>query len=318
MDIAEFLHFGTIALAIGINSIGVGIGEGMASSGALDAINMQPEAQSHITRAALIGMALIETAAIMGISISIILLLGTKNATQTIYVGIAEIGIALAICISGFVIGIVSSLPTQAACYAIARQPFFAQKIIRLMLITQAIIQTPIVFGFIIAMFINNQAPFISSMADSLRLLASGLCIGLGGIGPAIGLALFAQTACKGLGINPQAYNKLLSFTFISQAIIETPIIFALVISLLLIITTITSNNVVEGIAMLAAGLCTGIGTFGPGISSGKTASAACHQIAINPELHGKLSKVSIFAQGLIDTAAIYALLISLLLIFFR
>ena len=69
---------------------------------------------------------------------------------------------------------------------------------------------------------------------------------------------------------------------------------------------------------MLAAGLCTGIGTFGPGISSGKTASAACHQIAVNPEHHGMLSKVSIFAQGLIDTSAIYALLISLLLIFFR
>ena len=35
---------------------------------------------------------------------------------------------------------------------------------------------------------------------------------------------------------------------------------------------------------MLAAGIATGLGTFGPGLSSGRTAAAACHQIALNPD----------------------------------
>lgn len=313
----ELLHYGTIALAVSINSIGVGIGEGLCSKAAITAIDKQPSAANEITRTAILGMALIETAAIMGVTISIMLLLGTQAKTPTIYTGIAEIGIMLAICLPGFAIGIMSSLPAQQACLAIARQPFFAQKILRFMLITQSIIQTPIIFGFIIAMFISAQAPLSTSVADSLRLVASGLCIGLGSIGPAIGLAHFAQTAIKGIGINRHAYNNILSFTFISEAIIETPIIFALVVALLLMVTHVSSNTF-EGIALLAAALSTGIGTIGPGISSGRTAAAACHQIALNPNRYVDLSRISMFSQGLIDTTAIYALLISLLLIFFR
>ena len=157
-------------------------------------------------------------------------------------------------------------------------------------------------------------------MRDSLRLISSGLCMGFGSIGPAIGLALFSQKACQGIGINRRAYNQLFSFTLISQAIIETPIIFALMIaaSLLFLKPSVMEENLLDGIAFLAAGLCTGIGTLGPGISSGRTARAACEQIALNPETHGTLSRISMFAQGLIETGAIYAILISFLLLFFR
>ncbi len=292
----------------------------MTSSTALDAINRQPNARMDITKAAILGLALIETSALMGTVFAFLLLLFTKQNVQTLYAGLAELGIALAICLPGLVLGIVSSFPAQAACIAIARQPFFSQKILRFMLITQSLIQTPIIFGFIIAFFIKDQAVVAGTLRESFRLIASGLCIGLGSIGPAIGLALFAKAACQGLGINRKAYNKLLSFTFISQAIIETPIIFSLVISvsLLFIMPKTVDENILEGIAMLAAGLCMGIGTIGPGISSGQTAASACLQIALNPENHGVLSRLSMFAQGVIETCAIYAILIAFGLLFFR
>ena len=103
----------------------------------------------------------------------------------------------------------------------------------------------------------------------------------------------------------------------VSEAIIETPIIFSLVISLLILMTPLPAAALTKSIALLAAGLCTGLGTLGPGISSGRTSAAACEQIALNPELYLTLSKVSMFAQGLIDTAAIYALVISIMLIWF-
>lgn len=316
IEVSEFLHFMTIALAVGVTSVGVGIGEGIASQATIEAMNIQPSSKSEIFNTAIVGMALIETAAIMGITIATILLLDTRNSAKSIYFGIAELGIAFAICFSGFVLGIVSALPARQAVLAIARQPFFSQKIFRFMLITQSIIQTPIIFGFIIAMFIRDQAATASSLADSIRIMASGLCIGLGSIGPSIGLAQFAQTACHGIGINRNSYNKLLSFTFISEAIIETPIVFALIISLLLITSSaIPDENYLKAITMLGAALCIGIGTIGPGIGSGRTASAACHQIALNPERHASLSRVTMIAQGLIDTSAIYALLISIILI---
>jgi F0F1-type ATP synthase membrane subunit c/vacuolar-type H+-ATPase subunit K len=316
-ELSHLLHYSTIAFSICATSLGVGIGEGIACQAAIEAINIQPGSKNDISRISIIGMALIETAAIMGMTMAAILLLDT-NSPITQFSGIAELGIAFAICISGLVLGLVSALPAQQAVLAIARQPFFSQQIFRFMIITQSIIQTPIIFGFIIAILIKSQTSAVTSLADSLRLLASGLAIGLGSVGPAIGLAQFASTACRGIGINPQAYTKLFSFTFISQAIIETPVIFSLIISILLIMSPIKDGNLLHGLAMLSAALCIGLGTIGAGIASGNTAAAACHQIALNPEKYAPLSRISLFAQGLIDTNAIYALLIALLLLFFK
>ena len=310
-DIAALLHYGTIALAVAINSVSVGLGEGAACTAAIQAINKQPQAKKEIS-----GAALIETAAIMGVAIAIILLLGSPTKSIDPLVAIAEVGIAFAICLSGFVIGIVSSMPAQEACLAVARQPFFSEKIIRFMLITQSVIQTPIIFGFIIAMFIKNQATSVQTLPQSLKLLASGLCMGLGTVGPALGLGIFARTAIRGLGINRSAYATLMTFMFISQAIIETPIIFALVTSLMIIVSPV--HSLVAGIATIAAALCMGLGTLGPGSSSGKTAAAACHQIALNPSLYQTIANVSLFGQGLIDTCAIYAFLIAILMVLFQ
>ncbi len=312
--ISDFLHFGTIALTVGINSIGVGLGEGLTSRAALKAIDQQPSAQNDIARVAILGTALIETSAIMGVTIAFFLLLSDPCKPHSCAANIAEVGIALSICLSGFVIGIASSFPSREACLAIARQPFFADKILRFMLITQSIIQTPIIFGFIIAMFIRSQAAHIETIPQSLMLIAAGLCIGLGSVGPAIGLAIFAKNACRGIGMNRKAYNTLMSFTFISQAIIETPIIFALTIALMFIFYP-TKPTLLASIAWLAAAFCMGIGTLGPGIASGRTAASAAHQIALHPEQYSAISKVSMFSQGLIDTCAIYTFLISILLI---
>lgn len=310
------LHYGTIAMAVGINSISVGIGEGMTGAAAVKAMNTQPAAIDDISRTAILGMALIETAAIMGTSIAIILLLGVQPQAPSIYTGISEVGIALAICLSGFVIGIASSLPAQAACFAVARQPFFTQNITRLMLLTQSLIQTPIIFGFIVGMSIKYQSPESVTMAGSLRLLASGLAIGLGSIGPAIGLATFARAACTSVGVNRHAFRKIFSFTMISQAIIETPVIFAFVISLMLLVSN-SAGVWITGMSMLAAAFCIGIGTIGPGISSGQTAAVACEQIALHPDRYVAISRLSMFSQGIIDTCAIYSLLISFVLLLF-
>lgn len=317
--LAEFIHYGTIALTVGINSIGSGIGEGLTSIAALDAINRQPSAKGDIVRLAILGMALIETAAIMGAVISSILLFGDKTAIYNMYAGIAELGIALAICISGFVLGITSSYPAIGGCYAVARQPFFAEKILRFVLITQSLIQSPIIFGFIISLVIKYQTVYITTLTQSLRLIAGGISIGIGSIGPSIGLAIFAYEACKAISVNPTMYNKLFSFTLVTQTIIETPIIFSFVVSMyILFIVPENDLSNMQGIALLAAGLCTGLGTLGTGISSGKTAAAACSQIALHPQEYNPISRTSMFAQGLIETSAIYAILVSLLLTFAR
>ena len=317
----EFLHYSTIASTITISSIGVGIGQGMASYSALDALNRQPAARNDIIRVATLGMAIIETVAIFGLLIAALMLFSKPFCSESnFYVCVSECGIACALFFSSLVVGIACALPAQAACRAIARQPFSVQHIFSLMLMTQVLIQTPILSAFLVSLFIQGQSAAATTLNDSLRLIASGLCIGLGSIGPAIGLSLFAKAAIDGIGRNAKAYKKLLSFTLISEAIIETPIIFCLLISLILlfVVPHTEIDDPITGIIFISAALCLGMGTLGSGISSGKTGAAACTQIADNPENASVISRTSMLAQGLIETIVIYATLLSLVMILFR
>ncbi len=317
---ADFIHYGVIACTIVTNSISVGIGQGLASLNALKAINRQPSSRNDIMRVALIGMTLVETVAILALLIAFLLLIKTPSQQMDFFQACSEIGIAFAISITGFVVGIASSVPASAASYAITRQPLFSQKIFILMLMTQVLIQTPVISALIVSFFIQGQSSSVLFFSDSLRLIATGLCIGIGSIGPAIGLSLFSRAAINGIGKNRNAYNKILSFTFISEAIIETPIIFCLIVAviLLFVMPHADSDNLLDGIIYIAAALCTGFGTLGTGISSGMTGSAACSQIADNPEAHSILSRTSLLAQGIIETIVIYAILLSFLMLLFK
>ena len=303
------------ALTIIVTAISVGISQGLTNQAGFKAIDIQPQIKDKITNLSLLSSALIETAAVVSVFIAILLLFEDPASVSPFYSDLAKIGVGFAVIATALVIGLVSAWPAQEACYATARQPFHAQWIFNFTLIVLSILQTPLILAFIVALFIKTQAMVTATLADSLRLIGAGIAIGLGSIGPAIGLAHFARTAIHGIGINRNASNRILTFTFISQAIIESPIIFSLVVSLFLLFTT--APTVMSGIAMLMAGITAGVGMFGPGLSSGRTAAVACHEIARNPDQYNSLARTSIFAQGVIDTAAIYVLLISLGFIFF-
>jgi F0F1-type ATP synthase membrane subunit c/vacuolar-type H+-ATPase subunit K len=313
----EFIHYSTIALAVGATALGVGIGQGLTGATALQAINQQPQSNAEISRAAMLGMAFLETAAVIGLFVAVILILSSKPKPITLYSDLASIGIIMSICVTGFVLGIACAKPACAALLSIARQPFESKRILTFMILAQALIQTPVIAALVVAIFIRNQAIIANNIGDSLRLIASGLSIGLGSIGPAIGLAEFTKTACGVLGTHPKSYRKMLSFTLISQALIETPIIFAFVISIsLLFVATIPQEGaLIKGIAYIAAGLCAGLGTLGTGIGSGKTAAAACVSIAHDVRYFDSLSRISLLAQGLIETCTIYAMIIAFILV---
>lgn len=313
----EIIHYLTIALVITLPVLSLGLGQGITSFMAIRAMNQQPSARNDIMRIAVLGIALIETAAILGFFIALMLII-QKGENINWYAHAAKLGIALAICLPGLVLGVASAFPAGASCMAVARQPFLSQKISRFMIITLSLIQTPIIFGFVVALNIQGNLDTVATMRDCLRLIAAGLSLGLGCIGPAIGLALFAKSACETLGVNRNTYNKIFSFMLISEAIIETPIIFSLVISVMLLfmVPELGVESMLGGITFIAASLCTGIGTLGPGISSGRTAAEACRQIGIYSDEYNTLSRASMFAQGLIETSAIYAVLIGFALIF--
>ncbi len=306
------------ALVVIITAIATGISQGLTNKAALDATNIQPSAKDSLSGLSILCTALIETTAILGVFIAMLLLsplLWPEKFAYSYFAEIAKVGILIAMGVASIAVGFFSCWPARAACYATARQPFHAQWIFNFTLIVLSVIQTPLILAFIVSIFIKTQSSLVISLAESFRLIGAGCAIGLGCIGPVYGLAHFARVACEGIGTNRNASTRILTFTFISQAIIESPVIFSMVVSLILLLG-VCACTLSKGIAALAAGIAMGLGTLGPGISSGRTAAAACKQLARDPELYGQLARSSIFAQGIIDTAAIYVLLTAIGIIF--
>lgn len=71
--------------------------------------------------------------------------------------------------------------------------------------------------------------------ADAIKLLAAGLCMGLGAIGPAIGEGMVAAKAMEAMGRNPSVSDKMVPNMIVAMAICESTGIYSLVISLILL-----------------------------------------------------------------------------------
>ncbi|ADJ25858.1 MAG: ATP synthase F0 subunit C [Dehalogenimonas sp.] len=67
---------------------------------------------------------------------------------------------------------------------------------------------------------------------------------------------------------------------------------------------------------LLAAGLAMGLGAIGPGIGIGILGSGAVNAVSRNPEARGPIFTNLLFAVALAEAVAIYALVVSILLIF--
>lgn len=70
------------------------------------------------------------------------------------------------------------------------------------------------------------------------------------------------------------------------------------------------------GFICLAAALGIGIAAFGCGIGMGLGLKGACEGIARNPDVSGKITGTMILAFAFIESLAIYALVVSFILLF--
>jgi F-type H+-transporting ATPase subunit c len=66
----------------------------------------------------------------------------------------------------------------------------------------------------------------------------------------------------------------------------------------------------------LAAALAIGIGAIGPGIGQGMIAAKAMEAIGRNPEAAGKITPLMFIGLAIVESLAIYALVISFIILF--
>ena len=69
---------------------------------------------------------------------------------------------------------------------------------------------------------------------NAMKQLAAGLAIGLGALGPGIGIGLLANGALQAIGRNPEAASQIQLNMILAIAFAEAIAIYALVVALLL------------------------------------------------------------------------------------
>ena len=67
------------------------------------------------------------------------------------------------------------------------------------------------------------------------KLLGAGLAIGLGGIGPGIGIGLLVNGALQAIGRNPESEGSVRTLMIVGAGLAESVAIYALVIALILL-----------------------------------------------------------------------------------
>ena len=73
---------------------------------------------------------------------------------------------------------------------------------------------------------------------------------------------------------------------------------------------------IIEAAKAIGAGLCMGLGAIGPAIGEGNAVGHALEGMARNPETAGNLRTNMILGCAITETTVIYALIISLLILF--
>jgi len=71
-----------------------------------------------------------------------------------------------------------------------------------------------------------------------LKTIAAGLAIGLGSLGPSLGIGLLAAKAMEALGRNPEAAGPIQQNMILAIAFAEAIAIYALVVAVIIIFAT--------------------------------------------------------------------------------
>ena len=70
--------------------------------------------------------------------------------------------------------------------------------------------------------------------AEAMKMLAVGLAIGLGALGPGLGLGLIGFAALQGIARNPEARGPIFTNMILIAGLTEAIAIYALIVAILL------------------------------------------------------------------------------------
>jgi ATP synthase F0 subunit c len=304
-------------IAMGLGAVGAAIGEGYTAAQANLAVSRNPRISGDIFKNMLVGQAVAESASIFALVIAILLLFLDVTITNALKAA-ALFGAGLCMGFGAIGSGLGSGFPGGQACLGISRQPAAASRLTTNMLIGSAVRQTPAIFSMVVALMLIfmefGKAPVYPTWA---ALIGAGISTGLAAIGSGYGGGMAAGASCEGIARQPETVGNVTTTMLVGQAVSQTPSIFGLLVSFVLLFKTFPESQALSAsMALLGAGISMGFGGIGPGIGNGMAAEGAVRWVARNAEHAGDLMRTMLVGQAVSQSTAIYAMVISLVLIF--
>jgi ATP synthase F0 subunit c len=313
----QLASYAGAGLCIGLGAIGAALGEGYTAGLANEGLSQKPEKSGDILKNMLVGQAVAESAAIFALVIAILLIFMDMGSTSLLKAA-ALFGAGLCMGFGAIGSGVGSGYPGGEACLGMARQPAVTSRLTTNMLIGSAVCQTPAIFSMVVALMLLfmdfGDLPLSPTWA---AFLGAGLSTGLAAIGSGAGGGLAAGASCQGIARNPDTFGQVTTTMLVGQAVSQTPSIFGLLISFVLMFKTFPESAALSAsMALLGAGLSMGFGGIGPGIGNGLTARGAVTWVARNIDAAGTLTRTMLVGQAVSQSTAIYAMVVSLVLVF--
>lgn len=115
------------------------------------------------------------------------------------------------------------------------------------------------------------------------------------------------------MGKNPDMTNTFLVLTILGIALVESAAIYGLIIALQIL--GLDPETFTLGSKAVAAGFAIGLAGLGAGIGEGQLVTSAMDSILRNPEGKGKIMTFMILFLALVESVAIYGLVVALQLL---
>lgn len=304
-------------ICMGLGALGSGVGAGYPALEAIWGAARQPAVGGQMTTTMLIGQAVCQTPAIFSLVIAFMLMFRNCVGLDVWPYGASLLGAGIAMGFGAIGSGWGGGQAGGAACEGAARQPHLRGPLTTLMLVGQAVAQTPAIFALLVAIMLISIGPTEGTILTSAAVLGAGISVGFGAIGSGMGNGITAEGACSAISRESSTTKDMLTFMLVGQAVGQTPVIFSLVVALMLMFITFNIPATLVGFcALLAAGISMGLGAIGSGWGNGATGAAACKAVAMEPTQRPVILTLMLVGQAVAQTPAIFALLVSFILMF--
>ncbi len=294
-------------LAIWLAGLWVGIGEGIIARKSLDIMGKNPDISWTILVLTILGIALTESAAIYGLIIALQII----GLDPSMFAPWVAIWAWLAVWAAWMWVWIWEWMLVSWAMWAIQRNPEMKWKIMTFMVLFLALVESAAIYWLVVAlMLLWKEAWPIGSQAAIWAWFA----VWLAWLWVWIWEWLIAKKSLQSIWKSPESSGSFLITTVLGIALTESAAIYGLIIALQIIgldPTSIFNGVIWAWLAVWAAWLWVWIWEW-------MLVSWAMDAIQKNPAIKWKIMTFMVLFLALVESAAIYWLVIALMLLWIQ